>query len=88
MKVLTLTLFSFILSSCVFTTHTHRKIYAEIDNLKDMQRMHWFMIEHDKCFIKHNSCVIRGAKRTACWKAHEKCVINVNKMYQKVKEQN
>jgi hypothetical protein len=48
---------------------------------------HSFLIDIDRCFIDYLMC--KGKKnvvQTKCWGAHEQCVINTYRMYERLKK--
>jgi hypothetical protein len=57
-------------------------------NLQDQDYRQTFLMNMNTCFISYNTCRVRKqSSPRQCWTAHEKCVINTNKQYNKIKEE-
>lgn len=74
-----------LLSGCVTNQGITKKDFY---NLQDQDYRQSFLMNMNTCFVSYNTCRIsRRVSPSKCWQSHEKCVINTNRQYNKIKEE-
>jgi len=58
----------------------------KVSQLEALSISHGFFIDTDRCFIDYLMCKEKNKDSKKCWGVHERCVINVYRVYEQLKK--
>lgn len=89
MRVILLFFILALSTSCTTQSPLHKRIedlQFQVSQLEALSVSHGFFIDTDRCFIDYLMCKEKNKDSKKCWGVHERCVINVYRVYEQLKK--